>query len=143
MIVLVLLVACDSGPRSSKGFSLPDGDVAAGQANFVELGCTACHTVEGTEFPGEPATRAIEVRLGGKVHKVRTYGQLVTAIVHPSHDLARGYDEEVVSKDGESLMANFNDIMTIQQLIDLVAFLQSRYIEYLPKTYEPYFPATG
>ena len=71
---------------------------------------------------------------------MRSYGQLVTAVIHPSHDIAKGYDEaEVVSASGESLMSNFNETMTVQQLIDLVAFLQSTYIEY-QRDYDPYFP---
>lgn len=136
----LFLVGCDTGPKSPRGFSLPDGDVTAGQTVFVELDCVGCHTVKGTELGAPAGGRAIEVELGGKVHRVRTYGELVTAIIHPSHDLAKGYDPAEVSRDGESLMSSKNDVMTVQQLIDLVAFLQSTYEEYLPKDYDPYFP---
>jgi hypothetical protein len=71
---------------------------------------------------------------------VRNYGQLVTALVNPSHEVAKGYPPEVVAPGGVSLMADANDVMTVQQLIDLVAFLQSKYEKYLPEDYEPYFP---
>lgn len=67
------------------------------------------------------------VILGGEVRKVRTYGQLVTAVINPSHDLATGYPKDLVQEEGASRMTDFNDVMTVQQLIDLVAFLQSRY----------------
>ena len=54
----------------------------------------------------EPAVeREGDIHLGGKVYRVRTYGELVTAVIHPSHDIAKGYDEEeVVSATGESLL---------------------------------------
>ncbi len=136
----LVLPGCEPGPRSARGFRLPDGDPDAGQAGFAQLQCVSCHTVEGVEFSASGQGRAIDVRLGGKVIRVRTYGELVTAIIHPSHDLAKGYPIEAVSQAGESLMADFNDVMTVQQLIDLVAFLQSKYVEYLPDDYDPYFP---
>jgi hypothetical protein len=77
------------------------------------------------------------VTLGGEVTRVKTYGELVTSIINPSHRLARGYPTEEVSAAGESLMAlaYLNDVMTVQQLIDLVAFLQARY-EVRPPAYD-------
>ncbi|MCP3920374.1 MAG: c-type cytochrome [bacterium] len=133
------LAACSPGPKSSHGFRLPDGDPEAGKAAFTALGCVNCHAVEGAELD-EPEERGIDIRLGGKVHRVRTYGELVTAVVHPSHDISEDYPSEVVSSDGESLMVNMNGSMTVQQLIDVVAFLQGAYREYLPNDYDPYFP---
>jgi hypothetical protein len=77
------------------------------------------------------------VTLGGEVTRVKTYGELVTSIINPSHRLAQGYPTEEVSAAGESLMAlaYLNDVMTVQQLIDLVAFLQARY-EVRPPAYD-------
>lgn len=135
----LLLLGCDSGATSSRGFRLPDGDTEAGQAAFQELGCNACHSVAGGEQVEADIEKEIDVLLGGKVYRVKSYGQLVTAVIHPSHDITRAYPKEEVSRDGESLMTNFNETMTVQQLIDLVAYLQSMYIEFQPD-YEPYFP---
>jgi len=83
---------------------------------------------------GEPL-----VTLGGQVTRVRTYGELVTSIINPSHRLAPGYPIEDISRVGESLMAlaYLNEVMTVQQLVDLVAFLQTRY-EVIPPEYDPY-----
>ena len=134
----LLLFGCSPGPKSSSGFRLPDGDVEAGKAAFVEAGCLSCHAVEGVEF--EDATSgALEVRLGGKVRRVRTYGELVTAIINPSHDIA-SKAEGAVTEDGASAMPDYNETMTVQQMIDMVAFLQSTYEKYLPQDYDPYFP---
>lgn len=139
-LVPLLLVGCDADPKSSRGFRLPDGDARAGEVVFAELECVACHTVEGTEFPASGQTGDMDVRLGGKVHRVRSYGELVTAIINPSHDIAKGAPAEAVSGEGESRMADYNQTLTVRQLMDLVAFLQSTYVEYLPDDYDPYFP---
>ena len=141
LCVLVLLASCTPGPKSSSGFRLPDGDVEAGKAAFVELSCAACHTVEGVLLPvPEEGGANVEVHLGGKVNRVRTYGELVTMIINPSHDLTHRLPAERVSLEGRSLMSDFNPVMTVQQLVDLVAFLQSTYVEHLAQEYDPYFP---
>jgi Ferritin-like domain len=57
--------------------------------------------------------------------------QMVTAIINPSDAFSWGYPKELITKGDQSAMPNFNDTLTIHQLIDLVAFLQSRY-ELLP-----------
>jgi mono/diheme cytochrome c family protein len=133
VVLLILLTAACSGPKSGAGLRLPDGDVERGKAAFLELKCNTCHTVAGTEMP-VPSKDYAYVRvvvLGGEVRQVKTYGALVTSIINPSHSLAPGYPKELITKGNESAMANFNDKMTVRQLIDLVAFLQSRY-EFVP-----------
>ena len=64
---------------------------------------------------------------------MKTYGELVTSIINPSHVLSPGYPKELITKNNQSAMPNFNDTMTVRQLIDLVAFLQSRYELVLPE----------
>ena len=132
---LVALSGCDQAARmSEKGFRLPDGDADAGRAAFLEMECHQCHTIEGMEFPEIEGQGAPYVQLGGKVTTVKTYGQLVTAIINPSHKLASGYARTAVARGGESRMAIYNEHMTVQQLIDLVMFLQSTY-EVVPPEY--------
>lgn len=134
LVVIVALSGCMPGPTSGKGFTLPAGDVERGRTAFVELKCHACHTVDGVELPEVEAELKPVVRLGGKVPRISTYGELVTSVINPSHKLASGYSKEAVSADGQSRMTNYNEALTVQQLIDIVAFLQSRY-ELQP--YEP------
>ncbi len=139
VLSMITLAACAPSPESPRGFRLPDGDPEAGQATFVRLKCHGCHEVADLELPeleyvGPPL---VSVKLGGEVTRVRTYGELVTSIINPSHRLIQGYPPEQISQDGESLMADYNDWMTVAQLIDLVAFLQSHY-EVVPPDYEYY-----
>ncbi len=138
---LAVLSGCDTSPKSPRGFSLPEGDPKVGQAVFVELQCNACHQIPGVEqlqsAVGEPQ---ISVKLGGKVSKIKTYGELVTSVINPSHRLVKGYPADKIQSDGESKMRNYNDMMTVRQLIDLVAFLQSKYdlLIYDPTRYRSY-----
>ena len=136
----VVVAGCSPAPTSGKGFTLPNGDADSGRLAFVELNCHHCHTVAGTELPTVDE-RELNIRLGGEVARIGTYGELVTSIINPSHRLAKGHPTEEVSEDGHSLMRNYNDVLTVRQLIDLTAFLQSRYVlrEYEPTDYSHYY----
>jgi mono/diheme cytochrome c family protein len=128
LFVLYLTMAgCNPGPTSSAGFRLPDGDADAGLEAFLYMQCNQCHTIKGMDLPVIPDTDPPYVELGGKVTYVKTYGELVTSIINPSHRLATGYAAEKVSVNGKSNMYDYNRHMTVQELIDLVAFLQSHY----------------
>ncbi len=127
--VLILLsgAAC-SDPKSGRGFTLPEGEAERGKAVFSELACSSCHSVSGHEdLRPEGFEPEMTVALGGETPRIATYGELVTSVINPSHRLARRYSMEAVSEDGVSKMRNYNDVMTVDQLIDLVAFLQAQY----------------
>lgn len=143
LIVVPLFVAlsgCDTGPKSPQGFSLPDGDVALGKATFIKLQCNACHQIAGVEQLATEGKPDLSVKLGGKVSKIKTYGELVTSIINPSHKLAKGFAYQELAVDGQSKMRNYNDVMTVTELINLVAFLQSNYelMLYDPTRYRSY-----
>lgn len=133
IILSVAVAGCYSDPMSQRGFSLPKGDAEAGRDAFVYMQCYQCHTVEGEDFPPVPGAEPPYVQLGGKVSQVKTYGDLVTSIINPSHKLARGYEKEVVSEDGQSKMYYYNDYMTVQELIDIVSYLQPKYDLVVPE----------
>ncbi len=127
------LQGCEADRMSERGFSLPEGDAMRGREAFVYMHCHECHTVVDEEFPTVAMADPPFVELGGQVTRVKTYGQLVTAIINPSHKLASGYPIETVSHDGEtSKMPVYNGYMTVQELIDIVSFLQPHYDVYVP-----------
>ena len=125
----LVVLACEVGPRSGRGLRLPDGDLARGELAFRELGCGHCHSVKGDPSARPPGASELDVVLGGEVTRVHSYGELVTAIVNPSHRIARRHREKGADEQGTSLMEleNFNDQMSVAQLIDLVSYLQSKY----------------
>ena len=118
---------CELGPRSGQGLRLPEGDIVRGEVAFRELGCATCHDVAGGPAAPEGERSDVIVTLGGAVTRVETYGELVTSIINPSHEISGRYPREQVTGDGVSKMENFNERMTVAQLIDLTAFLQSKY----------------
>jgi L-cysteine S-thiosulfotransferase len=126
------LAGCEADRMSEKGFSLPPGDAARGREAFLYMHCYECHTLAGETFPTVPGEEPPFVELGGKVSKVKTYGELVTAIINPSHKLAEGYPTDLVANDGTSRMPVYNGYMTVQELIDIVMFLQPHYEVVVP-----------
>ena len=121
---LACFASCDLADRGTSGIHLPQGDVDQGQAHFVALGCVSCHTVSGAELPEIAATGPRRVLLGTRR---MTYGEIVTAVVNPSHRLSPRYRRDEVSQDNESLMVSYNDVMTVTQLTNIVAFLQAHH----------------
>ena len=128
LALVVGVSACDEEKTmSERGFRLPDGNAAAGRETFVYMHCNQCHTIQNEELP---AIQGFDpyVELGGAVTRVKTYGELVTAIINPSHKLADGYPQDLITEDGDkSKMYNYNGFMTVQELTDIVMFLQPHY----------------
>lgn len=125
--MLASLSACDRDERKQGDIYLPEGDAAKGEMHFVSLGCISCHSIVDSDLPEPAQAGPVNVLLGSRTSGNISYGQLVTSIVNPSHRLSPRYRKGDVSLDGESLMISYNDVLTVTQLTDLVAFLQSRY----------------
>jgi len=134
LIATVLgLSACGADRMSERGFSLPAGNMLSGKEAFVYLHCHECHTVVDEDLPALIHSAPPFVELGGNVSRVKTYGELVTSIINPSHKLAAGYPLEVIANSGQSKMPVYNGYMTVQELIDIVAFLQPHYDVLIPQ----------
>ena len=116
---------------------MPPGDADKGRQAFVALDCHTCHRVAGVDLPAPEKEGPVQVLLGGEVLRVRSYGDLVTAIIHPSEGLASGYPKDVLAEGGQSRMPDYGDRMTVSQLIDLVTFLHGHYSRLEPE-YAPY-----
>ena len=141
LVSLIALSACDrDAMMSSRGFRLPDGDAVAGRDTFLYMQCHQCHTIAGEQLPVIPGQEMPYFELGGEVTQVKTYGQLITAIINPSHELAPGYAEEVVAENGESNMYIYNDHMTVQELINIVMYLQPYYDVVIPRSKYRVYP---
>jgi hypothetical protein len=126
--VLALSLSACSQPE----FALPPGDTDAGKTAFADLRCNSCHSVQG-HIEHRPVTdNAIHVELGGTVTRVKTYADLITSIINPSHKLSRGLNTMTATAEGESRMPIYNEVMTVQQLVDLTAFLETTYEVWVP-----------
>ncbi len=127
-VSMSVTLGCGSPPDPDKGFTLPEGDAQAGKASYVSLQCNACHRIDGiAQITTKGEEPELSIALGGPDTRIKTYDDLVTSIINPSHRLAKGYPGDAVSADGKSKMTNYNDVMTVTQLVDLVMFLESKY----------------
>jgi len=121
------ITACEGVVIPKQEIVLPEGDAARGQEAFIVLECTACHTIRDMELPAPEELGPVTIALGGKVSKVKSYSELVTSIINPSHRLARNFSKQPITKDGQSIMPIYNDVMTVTQMVDIVTFLESKY----------------
>ena len=135
------LSACDTGPKGSVGFTLPDGDAEKGKAHYVKFQCHSCHDSEQVPQMKTTGDAALSVQLGGETTRIKSYGELVTSIINPSHRIVRRGSGKLDDPSGQSKMITYNDVMTVSQLIDLVAFVQSNYTltPYKNTTYPVYW----
>lgn len=123
---VLALAACQ--PGGSGAYTFPEGDLGKGRQTFIDLGCISCHTVDGARgLRDELGEAERTIPLGGEKTRVYTYGELVTSIVNPDHKVSQTRLGTMVQDDGETLMRDYNDIMTITQLTDLVTFLEEHY----------------
>ena len=113
-----------AGHRTPEGwkFTLPKGDPAKGREVFAKLECYACHEVKGERFPAptEQAKIGPELSQMAPLHAAEFFAE---AVINPSAviDKGKGYQ----AADGSSKMPEFNDSLTVKELIDLVAYLRS------------------
>ena len=131
----IALAACGTYPDFA--FPVEQGDIDAGRQAFIDLQCNQCHSVAGERIPQLGAAPPM-LELGGETSQVKAYSELVTSIINPNHRISERYIEERRRQGfpvASSPMTPHIDTMTVRQLIDLVAFLDSRYIlipDYIP-----------
>ena len=137
---IALFSGCPMSEKSPIGFRLPEGSIWNGKEAFVKLGCIQCHSIKGEDLiPESTEERKIHVVLGGEITRIKTYGQLVTSIINPSHVINPKYRDTYADEEGKSMMPDFTKDMTVRQMIDITEFLQSRYEVVIPNhAYEKY-----
>lgn len=137
---LAALPAAACGEMQAIGFSLPEGDANVGRELFVDYACNDCHSVAGHEEMREGVWASMDVPLGGATTHIATYGELVTSVINPSHRVSERYDTDEFVDEGESVMRNYNQVMSVADLVDLVTFLQEQYdlVEYPMTEYSRY-----
>ena len=123
VLSLLVLSACGNPRESPRGFKLPHGDVEAGKAVYAAMNCSSCHTIRGQQDVAAAGVKTLKI--GGLTTNLPTDGYLVTAIINPSHVIKHQEGVESTLPSGASRMLDFNDSLTVHQLIDLVAYLQT------------------
>ena len=89
---------------------------------FIKLECYSCHEVRGEKFPAptEKGKVGPELSMMGPLHEPEYFAE---ATINPSAVIEKGKGYQAA--DGSSKMPSFNDSLSVQELIDLVAFLKA------------------
>ncbi len=102
-------------------FTLPAGDPVKGRQVFVDLECFSCHQVKGEAFPpGRTGGPGPELTGMGSQHPAEYFAE---SILNPNAVIIEG--PGFTGPDGLSKMPDYNDTLTVRQLLDLVAYLKS------------------
>lgn len=128
--VPALVAGCASGALF--GFPIDQGDVAAGRQAFIDHRCHQCHSIADERLPALAGADRPILELGGPTTMVRSYADLTTSIINPNHAISERYRDQELLRNTEipldSPMPRPNiDTMSVRQLIDIVAFLDSKY----------------
>lgn len=112
-------------------FAIPAGDHHAGRQVFIDFECFKCHEVLGEDFPAPKAERGdVGPALSGmgSMHPGEYFAE---TIIDPNASVAwrvthhKTEEKGYLGADGTSKMPSYNETMTVQQLIDLVAYMKS------------------
>lgn len=102
-------------------FTMPKGDPVKGRAVFDKFSCYSCHEVRGEKFPAPEKGQAAvgpELSQMGPMHPLEYFTE---STINPSAVGGKKYR----GPDGKSKMPDFNSDMTVQELIDVSAYLAS------------------
>ena len=100
-------------------FKWPTGDLGKGREVFVKLDCYSCHEVKGETFPAPSGAIGPELSTMGPLHDAEYFAE---AIINPNAVVEKGKGYEAA--DSSSKMPSYNGLVTVQEAIDLVAYLK-------------------
>lgn len=126
----LLVTGCAYDPMFS--FPIEEGDIDEGRQAFVDLQCHQCHSIAGVSLPVLAGAPPPILELGGETLVVKSYAELLTSIINPNHRISERYRDQqlleaVLPLESPMPLPHIEN-MTVRQLIDLVAFLDSRYL---------------
>ncbi len=134
-VAIVVCVAMSAGalhaarksqsPNVPKGwkFSLPPGDVAAGKEAFQKLQCCDCHRTTTGEFPEPRSSGGVGPELGPSYSKLpREF--LAESIINPHKYISGTLEHYRGVENVSSEMRDYNSLISVRQLLDLVEFLK-------------------
>jgi Cu(I)/Ag(I) efflux system protein CusF len=99
-------------------FTMPKGDPVKGREAFVKYECYFCHEVRGENFVFAGVDYGPELSQMGRFHPLEFFTE---SVINPNAVV----ETEYLGPDGKSTMPDYNARMTVQELIDLSAYLAS------------------
>jgi Cu/Ag efflux protein CusF len=108
-------------------FTLPKGDPIKGRIVFQKYECQDCHEIRGEDFPFAGMDYGPELSQMGPLHPLEYFAE---SIMNPSAVAEKQYRDA----NGKSTMPSYNEKMTVQELIDVSAYLASLKPKGVPKS---------
>jgi len=139
----ILSTACSEYPPPVEGFVMPRGDAVRGKQVFIDVKCYACHDIAGIEFPQREFEPPLVLTIGARLHRVKTSGELLTAVIYPDHVISPKYVSalKMAGKAADlTPMPNVGGLMSVTDLIDLIEFLDQQYSRLMPAYYKSHYP---
>ena len=134
VVVGVASLALVGGCATSSlfGFPIDQGEIVAGRQAFIDHRCHQCHSIADERLPQLAGADRPILQLGGPTTIIRSYADLTTSIINPNHAISERYrDQELLLNTEIPLESPMPmpsiDTMSVRQLIDIVAFLDSKY----------------
>jgi hypothetical protein len=115
-------ISQSAGNSETMTINLPQGNAKAGKQAFQDLLCTSCHRVQGESSFPKPVT-GYEGPILGAGKSQQNDSDLATSIINPSHKISPDIQERI--RSSKSPMTDYSDAITVRQLVDIVAYLQS------------------
>jgi Cytochrome c len=116
----IAALAQKSKPEELVTLVLPIGNSQSGRKAFLDLRCYTCHAVAGeTEMP-KPFSANQGPNLNRPIRN-QSPGKLATSIISPSHEITK----EILKRGTGDIspMGDYSEVMTVRQLLDLIAYL--------------------
>ena len=128
VLALTMLFGCQArnpqyesvAKAESTEFFLPAGDPEAGRKSFTDLRCNVCHRVMWGGFPVPTAPNQGPILTTD--HGAWSSARLASAIIAPSHSLSPEWKNV---PGGVSPMGDYDNVMTIRQLSNIVSYIHS------------------
>jgi mono/diheme cytochrome c family protein len=126
LIFIVTSCTAKAPPAPKQDFQprpnyLTMGNAVAGRAAFVELKCNTCHTVAGERLDGK-ALKQGGPELG-TAEALQSPDEIARSIAAPEHAVSEKAGPW--RQNGKSRMTEYAHVMTVRQLMDLVAYIRS------------------
>jgi mono/diheme cytochrome c family protein len=113
------------------GFPIEQGNIADGRQAFVDHRCHQCHSIAGERLPPLAGADDPLLELGGQTIYVKSFADIMTSVINPDHRISERYRDQLLRQGiipvDTPMPAPHIDTMTVRQLIDIVAFLDSKY----------------
>ena len=111
----------------SDEFILPRGNAEDGKRSFVALGCNQCHSADDIPWIGVEIEGDVHVKLNGQSKTPKSYNELLTSILNPSHKIEKKHLLQMTTKSWDSKMRNYTEILTVRDLLDIATFLHTEF----------------